>query len=46
MEDEKTVEPGEIKREGSNVTIGAPIVVARSTSPFHDEQPKPDEKED
>jgi hypothetical protein len=46
MEDEQPVEPGEIKREGANVTIGAPIAVAISTSPLNDEQPKPDAKED
>lgn len=43
MEDE-SVEPGEIKREGANVTIGAPVAVATSALPF-DSELKPDEKE-
>ena len=45
MEDEKVVAPGEIKREGANVTIGAPIAVATTATPF-DSELKPDEKED
>jgi len=47
MEDEeKPVEPGEIKREGANVTIGAPVVIAVATGQDETSDETPDKQED